>query len=60
MTKFPFIHYSAVLTFSACTPPLAEVLRLWDIMFAFGFHLNILYIVAQLQLAREDIINCPR
>ncbi|KAI7858176.1 rab-GTPase-TBC domain-containing protein [Circinella umbellata] len=51
--------FPSVLTFSACTPPLAEVLRLWDIMFAFGFHLNILFIVAQLQLAREDIINCP-
>ncbi|KAI9485048.1 TBC-domain-containing protein [Zychaea mexicana] len=51
--------FPSVLTFSACTPPLAEVLRLWDVMLAFGFHLNILYIVAQLQLARDDIIDCP-
>ncbi|KAI8147587.1 rab-GTPase-TBC domain-containing protein [Fennellomyces sp. T-0311] len=49
--------FPSVLTFSACTPPLIEVLRLWDVMFAFGFHLNILYIVAQLNLARDDIIN---
>ncbi|KAI9257338.1 rab-GTPase-TBC domain-containing protein [Phascolomyces articulosus] len=51
--------FPSVLTFSACTPPVTEVLRLWDIMFAFGFHLNILYIVAQLQLARNDIFNSP-
>ncbi|KAL1928549.1 hypothetical protein VTP01DRAFT_2905 [Rhizomucor pusillus] len=49
--------FPSVLTFSACTPPLSELLRLWDIMFAFGFHLNILYIIAQLALIREELME---
>ncbi|ORY89942.1 rab-GTPase-TBC domain-domain-containing protein [Syncephalastrum racemosum] len=48
--------FPSVLTFSACTPPLSELLRLWDVMFAFGFHLNILFIVAQLALIRDNIM----
>ncbi|KAI9310305.1 rab-GTPase-TBC domain-containing protein, partial [Dichotomocladium elegans] len=48
--------FPSVLTFSACTPSLPELLKLWDFMFAFGFHLNILFIVAQLALVRDDIM----
>ncbi|KAJ8660851.1 hypothetical protein O0I10_003495 [Lichtheimia ornata] len=48
--------FPSVLTFSACTPPLSELLRLWDVMFAFGFHLNILFIISQLALVRDEIM----
>ncbi len=50
----------AVLTLCACTPPLPEVLRLWDFLFAYGPHLNILCIVAQLMLIRNQILTSPR
>jgi cell cycle arrest protein BUB2 len=49
--------FAPVLTLSACTPPLLEVLRLWDFLFAYGPHLNILCIVAQLVLIRSDILD---
>lgn len=47
------------MTFSACTPPLSELLQLWDYMFACGVHLNILFIIAQLALIRSDILKSP-
>jgi len=40
----------------ACTPPLPEVLHLWDFLFAYGPHLNILCIVAQLIRMRDTIL----
>ncbi|KAI8333355.1 rab-GTPase-TBC domain-containing protein, partial [Chlamydoabsidia padenii] len=46
----------SVMTFCACTPPSKELLLLWDVMFAFGLHLNILFIIAQLALMRQDLI----
>jgi cell cycle arrest protein BUB2 len=39
---------------------LPEVLRLWDFLFAYGAHLNILCIVAQLVISRQSILNSPR
>ncbi|TPX11232.1 uncharacterized protein E0L32_001050 [Thyridium curvatum] len=51
--------FPSVLTLCACTPPLPEVLRLWDFLFAFGPHLNILCIVAQLMLIRNEILTSP-
>jgi cell cycle arrest protein BUB2 len=51
--------FASVLTMCACTPPLPEVLQLWDFLFAYGPHLNILCIVAQLVLIRGDILNSP-
>ncbi|KAI7869534.1 rab-GTPase-TBC domain-containing protein [Spinellus fusiger] len=51
--------FASVLTFSACTPPLSELLKLWDLMFAFGFHLNILYIIAQVAIVRRELLLCP-
>lgn len=50
---------SAVLTFSACTPPLSQVLYLWDFLLAFGVHLNILCVIAQLLLIRDKILSHP-
>ncbi|KAF1912607.1 cell division control protein 16 [Ampelomyces quisqualis] len=49
--------FASVLTMCACTPPLPEVLQLWDFLFAYGPHLNILCIVAQLVLIRSDILH---
>ncbi|RKF54412.1 Cell division control protein 16 [Erysiphe neolycopersici] len=51
--------FPSVLTFCACTPPLPEVLRLWDFLFAYGAHLNILCIVAQLIIIRHSILTSP-
>ncbi|KAK2809141.1 hypothetical protein FQN49_008640 [Arthroderma sp. PD_2] len=48
--------FPSVLTLSACTPPLPEVLHLWDFLFAYGPHLNILCIVAQLIRMRDVIL----
>jgi cell cycle arrest protein BUB2 len=52
--------FPSVLTLCACTPPLPEVLRLWDFLFACGAHLNILCIVAQLVIMRQAILSSPR
>jgi cell cycle arrest protein BUB2 len=52
--------FPSVLTFCACTPPLPEVLHLWDFLFAYGPHLNILCIVAQLIRMRDTILGSPR
>ncbi|KKF97193.1 Mitotic check point protein BUB2 [Ceratocystis platani] len=51
--------FPSVLTLSACTPPLPEVLKLWDFLFAYGPHLNILCIVAQLYIMRDQILASP-
>lgn len=49
--------FASVLTFSACTPPLSEVLILWDFLFAYGAHLNILFVIAQLNLIRSQLLE---
>ncbi|KAI0136587.1 rab-GTPase-TBC domain-containing protein [Xylariales sp. AK1849] len=51
--------FPSVLTLCACTPPLPEVLRLWDFLFAYGPHLNILCIVAQLIMMRTELMQSP-
>lgn len=52
--------FPSVLTLCACTPPLPEVLKLWDFLFAYGPHLNIIAIVAQLTIMRSQILQSPR
>lgn len=49
--------FPSILTFSACTPPLDQVLELWDFLLAFGVHLNVLCVVAQLYLIRDEIMT---
>ncbi|KAF2099324.1 TBC-domain-containing protein [Rhizodiscina lignyota] len=49
--------FRAVITLSACAEPLLEVLKLWDFLFAYGVHTNIICIVAQLVLVREDLLS---
>ncbi|KAK5944316.1 CDC16 protein [Knufia obscura] len=51
--------FAPVLTLCACTPPLPEVLKLWDFLFAFGVHLNILCIVAQVVLMKDNLLESP-
>jgi cell cycle arrest protein BUB2 len=49
-----------VLTLCACTPPLDQVLQLWDFLLAFGVHLNVLCVIAQLLLMRDDVMAMAR
>jgi cell cycle arrest protein BUB2 len=47
--------FPSVVTLCACTPPLPEVLKLWDFLFAFGVHLNVICVVAQLLLLKDKL-----
>ncbi|AGO11896.1 AaceriADR131Cp [[Ashbya] aceris (nom. inval.)] len=47
----------SILTLSSCQKPLDQVCRLWDFMFAYGFHMNLLFIVAQLVKMRTEIMQ---
>lgn len=58
--KAEIYAFPSVLTLCACTPPLPEVLRLWDFLFAYGSHLNLLCIVSQLILMRDQLMSSPR
>ncbi|KAL0956159.1 hypothetical protein HGRIS_002320 [Hohenbuehelia grisea] len=49
--------FPSVLTLCACTPPLNQVLQLWDFLLAFGVHLNILCVIAQLLLMRDEVMS---
>ncbi|KAK1927645.1 rab-GTPase-TBC domain-containing protein [Papiliotrema laurentii] len=51
--------FPSVLTLCACTPPLNQVLKLWDFLLAYGVHLNILAVVAQAHMIREDLLASP-
>lgn len=52
--------FPSVLTLCACTPPLPEVLRLWDFLLAYGPHLNIVCIAAQLVIHRDELMASPK
>lgn len=56
LTQYP----TAVLTLCACTPPLDQVLQLWDFLLAFGVHLNVLCVIAQLLLMRDEVMASSR
>lgn len=49
--------FAPLLTLSASTPPLQEVLEMWDFLLAYGVGLNVLCVVAQLCLIKSDLIN---
>lgn len=53
-------HIAAILTLCACTPPLDQVLLLWDFLLAFGVHLNVLCVIAQLLLMRDEVMRSRR
>jgi len=46
-----------ILSLGTATPPLDEVLHLWDFYFAFGVHMNVVCTVAQLVLMREKFMS---
>ncbi|KND03188.1 uncharacterized protein SPPG_02246 [Spizellomyces punctatus DAOM BR117] len=51
--------FPSVMTFSACTPPLTQLLPLWDFYLSYGIHLNILCIISQIILIRDQIMSHP-
>jgi cell cycle arrest protein BUB2 len=58
--KLEAINLRCILSFNGTTPPIVECLKLWDFFLAFGFHLNILCVVGQVVLMREEIMKSPR
>lgn len=51
--------FPSILTFSGCTPPLTELLRLWDFLFAYGVHMNVMCTIAQILMIRDKILLSP-
>ncbi|KAL8278014.1 hypothetical protein RQP46_009646 [Phenoliferia psychrophenolica] len=51
--------FPSILTFCACTPPLDEVLELWDFLLAWGVGLNVLAVVSQLFIMRDELLASP-
>ncbi|KAF9981428.1 hypothetical protein BGZ75_007296 [Mortierella antarctica] len=49
--------FPSVLTICACTPPLDQAMQLWDFLLAWGIHLNIICIIAQLHLNRKNLMS---
>ena len=52
--------FASVLTMSACTPPLPEVLRWWDFLVGWGWWLNVVGVVGQLVMMREKLLAASR
>ncbi|GAA6062349.1 hypothetical protein JCM10212_005691 [Sporobolomyces blumeae] len=48
--------FPSILTFCASTPPLTEVLELWDFLLAWGVGLNVVCVVAQLWTMRDKLL----
>lgn len=55
--KAEIYAFPSVLTLCACTPPLQSVLKLWDFLLAYGTHMNILFVVAQLIINRSALLK---
>jgi cell cycle arrest protein BUB2 len=51
--------FPSVMTFCACTQPLPELIKLWDFLIAYGIHLNILCVISQIILIKNELINSP-
>lgn len=61
-TTHLYLYTQYIYSFNAIVPlesgtSLDEVVKLWDFMFAFGAHLNILFTVARVIKAREEILH---
>lgn len=48
--------FSCVLSLSSPAPPFEELMVLWDFLFAYGVHWNVLAVVAQVLLIREQVL----
>lgn len=46
----------AIMSFNANSPPYTELLRLWDVAVAMGFHLHVIFTVARMLLMRKELI----
>ncbi|GAA5978520.1 hypothetical protein JCM10908_004387 [Rhodotorula pacifica] len=55
--KAEIYAFPSILTFCAATPPLREVLELWDFLLAWGPGLNVLCVVAQLHGMRAELLQ---
>ncbi|EGG24216.1 RabGAP/TBC domain-containing protein [Cavenderia fasciculata] len=49
----------AILSIGTSTPPLGELLHLWDFYFAFGIHLNVISTISRLLLMRDTLLAHP-
>ncbi|GAA5848636.1 hypothetical protein JCM8547_004581 [Rhodosporidiobolus lusitaniae] len=49
--------FPSLLTFCAATPPLREVLELWDFLLSWGVGLNVLCVVAQLWGMKKELLG---
>jgi cell cycle arrest protein BUB2 len=56
--KEPLLMH-AVLSLNTGTPPLEQVLHLWDFVFAFGIHMNVVLTLSQLVLMRDTLLAHP-
>lgn len=52
-------HMTELLTMCGATPPLDELLRLWDFFFAYGIHMSLVCALSQFILIRESLVNSP-
>jgi len=54
----PHIYaFAAITSISGIAPPFTELLRLWDFIFCFGVHVNVLCVAAQIILQRDRILT---
>jgi len=57
-TADPFVYaFHAVTSIGGIAQPFHEVLRLWDFMFCFGVHINVVCVTAQIILKRNEILK---
>lgn len=47
---------AGVSSLSASVPPFAELIQLWDFLIAFGIHLNVVCVAAQIILLRDQLL----
>mmetsp|Transcript_10580 Transcript_10580/g.17250 ORF Transcript_10580/g.17250 Transcript_10580/m.17250 type:complete len:325 (+) Transcript_10580:30-1004(+) len=57
---FSIFSLRYVMTLMANMKPLSEVLVLWDAVFAFGVHFNIILLCSKLIIMRDDILSEKR
>ncbi|KYQ93037.1 RabGAP/TBC domain-containing protein [Tieghemostelium lacteum] len=53
----PYLFTQPILSLGTATPPLDEVLHLWDFYFAFGIHLNVICTISQLLMMRDVLLQ---
>ncbi|EAL72986.1 RabGAP/TBC domain-containing protein [Dictyostelium discoideum AX4] len=52
----PLLFTPPILSLGTATPPLDELLKLWDFFLAFGFHLNVICTISQILLMRDVLL----